>query len=122
NTPVNPPSNVPQTIAHPLLINGVNAVLISIAMIAINPYLISFFTGGISRPINNAYSAIPMLSLSWSGITSPSIPPRKDVITQVRYPVRSEEHTSELQSRFDLVCRLLLVKKKIQILIDLLLL
>src|SRR5699024_11994829 len=27
------------------------------------------------------------------------------------YP-RSEEHTSELQSRFDLVCRLLLEKKK----------
>src|SRR5699024_12544383 len=28
------------------------------------------------------------------------------------YHVRSEEHTSELQSRFDLVCRLLLEKKK----------
>src|SRR5437868_8888922 len=28
---------------------------------------------------------------------------------------RSEEHTSELQSRFDLVCRLLLEKKKIPI-------
>src|SRR5437868_9675219 len=27
--------------------------------------------------------------------------------------VRSEEHTSELQSRFDLVCRLLLEKKKV---------
>src|SRR5699024_12163289 len=27
-------------------------------------------------------------------------------------PPRSEEHTSELQSRFDLVCRLLLDKKK----------
>src|SRR5699024_12038336 len=27
------------------------------------------------------------------------------------FPVRSEEHTSELQSRFDLVCRLLLEKK-----------
>src|SRR5699024_11662280 len=27
---------------------------------------------------------------------------------------RSEEHTSELQSRFDLVCRLLLEKKKSQ--------
>src|SRR5699024_12238348 len=27
-----------------------------------------------------------------------------------RYPSRSEEHTSELQSRFDLVCRLLLDK------------
>src|SRR5699024_11507458 len=30
------------------------------------------------------------------------------------HPLRSEEHTSELQSRFDLVCRLLLEKKKIQ--------
>src|SRR5207249_11320489 len=29
-----------------------------------------------------------------------------------RAVVRSEEHTSELQSRFDLVCRLLLEKKK----------
>src|SRR5207249_9450876 len=29
-----------------------------------------------------------------------------------RVRVRSEEHTSELQSRFDLVCRLLLEKKK----------
>src|SRR5699024_11388575 len=28
------------------------------------------------------------------------------------YAERSEEHTSELQSRFDLVCRLLLEKKK----------
>src|SRR5437868_13321985 len=28
---------------------------------------------------------------------------------------RSEEHTSELQSRFDLVCRLLLEKKKIRL-------
>src|SRR5437868_12399132 len=31
---------------------------------------------------------------------------------QIHVPVRSEEHTSELQSRFDLVCRLLLEKKK----------
>src|SRR5437868_12635111 len=29
-----------------------------------------------------------------------------------RTRIRSEEHTSELQSRFDLVCRLLLEKKK----------
>src|SRR5438067_8645865 len=29
-----------------------------------------------------------------------------------RRGIRSEEHTSELQSRFDLVCRLLLEKKK----------
>src|SRR5207249_5290086 len=30
---------------------------------------------------------------------------------------RSEEHTSELQSRFDLVCRLLLEKKKMTLLL-----
>src|SRR5699024_12155289 len=43
-------------------------------------------------------------------------PPRRaektsKVIAPPRKP-RSEEHTSELQSRFDLVCRLLLEKKK----------
>src|SRR5699024_11817846 len=40
-----------------------------------------------------------------------SPPPRTwyDVGDEIRY--RSEEHTSELQSRFDLVCRLLLEKK-----------
>src|SRR5699024_11386997 len=32
--------------------------------------------------------------------------------TTARVVPRSEEHTSELQSRFDLVCRLLLEKKK----------
>src|SRR5699024_11560116 len=44
---------------------------------------------------------------------------RKEVIQPhlpIRLPcydfTRSEEHTSELQSRFDLVCRLLLEKKK----------
>src|SRR5699024_11368667 len=53
--------------------------------------------------------------------------PQKDALTEKqvkRYPLtltsaksgyyRSEEHTSELQSRFDLVCRLLLEKKKIR--------
>src|SRR5699024_11998964 len=30
----------------------------------------------------------------------------------IHSPDRSEEHTSELQSRFDLVCRLMLEKKK----------
>src|SRR5438067_9093045 len=36
---------------------------------------------------------------------------RRNVSSKPRC-VRSEEHTSELQSRFDLVCRLLLEKKK----------
>src|SRR2546430_7745985 len=33
---------------------------------------------------------------------------------RLRFGVRSEEHTSELQSQSNLVCRLLLEKKKIQ--------
>src|SRR5699024_12092282 len=34
-----------------------------------------------------------------------------NLITFINEPLRSEEHTSELQSRFDLVCRLLLEQK-----------
>src|SRR5207249_344831 len=35
-----------------------------------------------------------------------------DLLPRFYEPTRSEEHTSELQSRFELVCRLLLEKKK----------
>src|SRR5437868_7586757 len=36
----------------------------------------------------------------------------EEALARAREAARSEEHTSELQSRFDLVCRLLLEKKK----------
>src|SRR5437868_9727627 len=58
--------------------------------------------------------------LNWyraSPLTSDTIG-LKSVLLQCTKPyqepkcTRSEEHTSELQSRFDLVCRLLLEKKK----------
>src|SRR5437868_14782828 len=39
--------------------------------------------------------------------------PGRDVMGEGTRDFRSEEHTSELQSRFDLVCRLLLEKKNI---------
>src|SRR5690606_41965050 len=39
-------------------------------------------------------------------------PPRADIRVRRHTVVRSEEHTSELQSRENLVCRLLLEKKK----------
>src|SRR2546428_9328760 len=44
----------------------------------------------------------------------PSQPALRPTSPRCRHPVRprSEEHTSELQSRSDLVCRLLLEKKK----------
>src|SRR5690606_41821945 len=38
--------------------------------------------------------------------------PRPEFVTTYSHRLRSEEHTSELQSRENLVCRLLLEKKK----------
>src|SRR5699024_11749577 len=46
-----------------------------------------------------------------SRISDPSISSISRIFKDAIYN-RSEEHTSELQSRFDLVCRLLLEKKK----------
>src|SRR5438105_8065530 len=40
------------------------------------------------------------------------LPTKIEKFTVLRSILRSEEHTSELQSRVDLVCRLLLEKKK----------
>src|SRR5699024_12707982 len=45
----------------------------------------------------------------YSSVPRPSTESRKSSYDSVR----SEEHTSELQSRFDIVCRLLLEKKKL---------
>src|SRR5687768_17813583 len=44
--------------------------------------------------------------------TSSESPLRTSSEPMTAYPPRSEEHTSELQSRLHLVCRLLLEKKK----------
>src|SRR5690349_23205088 len=46
------------------------------------------------------------------GLRARPAPVRRGGLGRLR--VRSEEHTSELQSRRDLVCRLLLEKKKIK--------
>src|SRR3712207_7171720 len=48
----------------------------------------------------------------WIGKVVAQALPRDDVQRFKDYGVRSEEHTSELQSRQYLVCRLLLEKKK----------
>src|SRR2546421_11822122 len=57
------------------------------------------------------HDALPISGLkrtcaAWLRLSRPSAMKRR------RYGRRSEEHTSELQSRSDLVCRLLLEKKK----------
>src|SRR5699024_12773334 len=69
----------------------------------------------VPRVPNQPISSMPWPCKPWLKKTSTS--PRLSPISlpQMRYktPMRSEEHTSELQSRFDLVCRLLLEKKKL---------
>src|SRR5699024_12362254 len=47
----------------------------------------------------------------FSGFKRPCISTQRSLGAVLLRPLRSEEHTSELQSRFDLVCRLLLEKK-----------
>src|SRR5690606_41673573 len=47
-----------------------------------------------------------------TNILMPALSPTMTEGTLVKWNVRSEEHTSELQSRENLVCRLLLEKKK----------
>src|SRR5260370_21329466 len=63
------------------------------------------------------------LSIQWDSLTLKSMPPAYIVeceewgvpwsaMRQYMLEARSEEHTSELQSHLNLVCRLLLEKKK----------
>src|SRR5206468_12071486 len=54
----------------------------------------------------------PVVIASKSNAKSPDVPGAAHIAIRSRLVSRSEEHTSELQSRSDIVCRLLLEKKK----------
>src|SRR5699024_11267582 len=98
--------------------------------IATSPTLFTFFFLMLLRPPRSTLFPYTTLFRSKVVMSSRSLPPirmlkkifrplphkpntsywRSSISMQTRS--RSEEHTSELQSRFDLVCRLLLEKKK----------
>src|SRR2546430_5439314 len=63
-----------------------------------------------SPPLSRAPAGAPAASPIPKRVGDPS--PIKHVFYVVRENRRSEEHTSELQSQSNLVCRLLLEKKK----------
>src|SRR5437660_2719692 len=68
-----------------------------------------------SAPAGTAENISPDASVQRSimGLSGPSFAPATTRATSWSVPfIRSEEHTSELQSRGHLVCRLLLEKKK----------
>src|SRR5699024_11713668 len=62
--------------------------------------------------LNGRYMTGKVLGVGGFGITYLGYDLTLEIKVAVKeYMPRSEEHTSELQSRFDLVCRLLLEKK-----------
>src|SRR5690606_40331790 len=58
----------------------------------------------------NALTSATLSPVHWTASTSTGF--LRNLRAVIRAPRRSEEHTSELQSRENLVCRLLLEKKK----------
>src|SRR5437773_9747401 len=69
----------------------------------------SFWGKHIEQQTMKTRIEIQNIPTTYSGVKSPQIGrPRSDSADAMR----SEEHTSELQSHHDLVCRLLLEKKK----------
>src|SRR5436190_15538854 len=82
-------------------------------------YCIFFFNDTATTEIYtlSLHDALPISKLSISSLSGANPSSRMSSA----YPFwarRSEEHTSELQSHSDLVCRLLLEKKKINVLVD----
>src|SRR5438067_5531042 len=88
------------------------------------PYTTLFRSGLIERYVKPALGDRFLADLRpldvqafYAGLSDRKLSPRTvrythSVLTSAfKQAVRSEEHTSELQSRFDLVCRLLLEKK-----------
>src|SRR5205823_14092893 len=66
----------------------------------------------LSTTVTNAY-LVPRLGAYLAGLKR-SVRDAVSPTPESRHPIRSEEHTSELQSLAYLVCRLLLEKKKTQ--------
>src|SRR5438105_12635601 len=79
---------------------------------ALFPYTTLFRSLGTGRlGLPGGPAAASVLPEFCSPADDPKLPRPSEPGTYCR-PGRSEEHTSELQSRVDLVCRLLLEKKK----------
>src|SRR2546427_12363584 len=66
----------------------------------------------LTKSAPRAPGAAPAAGIEDGAATGPVPAPRPAGATGLRDFVRSEEHTSELQSQSNLVCRLLLEKKK----------
>src|SRR5699024_5260102 len=71
------------------------------------------FTGALRRTVSGLFGLVSIGICSFSRVRTIHHADTRSWISGFQRTIaRSEEHTSELQSRFDLVCRLLLEKKK----------
>src|SRR5699024_12056071 len=108
-----------QTCALPIL-------LVPMIGLAVTVIIMMFITGGLEAGSWDLYSVLENTLVTHSLIAGGIVGLVLSLFYYFRYTktnddfgsekiwlgVRSEEHTSELQSRFDLVCRLLLERKK----------
>src|SRR5260221_10827870 len=78
------------------------------------PYTTLFRSSGLMVGLRKSRGVRWLASLGTSGTASRSAGVAAKTVSLIglREKLRSEEHTSELQSHSDLVCRLLLEKKK----------
>src|SRR5207249_10889828 len=93
----------PPTAIYTLSLHDALPISLALVGIAAAPALVTVFGAGLQGQSRALAVALMRILFPMSGLM---------VISAWCLGVRSEEHTSELQSRFDLVCRLLLEKKK----------
>src|SRR5437868_8797185 len=81
--------------------------------VPISQSALSRYEAGLQRPDDRTAARLDELlaARGWLLDLWPTL--GTDTLSPAEEERRSEEHTSELQSRFDLVCRLLLEKKKV---------
>src|SRR5699024_12609017 len=96
------PSSLSLHDALPILFRSLWQTVLATSLVIVVAYPIAFYIT--TRPAHlRPLMLLLVVAPSWTN----------QVIRAIGWMnIRSEEHTSELQSRFDLVCRLLLEKKK----------
>src|SRR2546429_9921512 len=94
-----------------VVIHSRSALLLFLLRVCFLCFLFFFFNDTATTEIYtlSLHDALPILASAASGASTPRPSPAPSTR---RREGRSEEHTSELQSRLHLVCRLLLEKKK----------
>src|SRR5690625_7016947 len=88
------------------------SIWMSTSVLCVPPYLSVTVIGSVLSPVSTVSLTERLNVFNDLSMVVSALPPKLDKSTDMFLIKRSEEHTSELQSRGHLVCRLLLEKKK----------